>query len=48
MEGSEIPDEEAHLGLYGEARNVAVGFYIHCSKISFSHQCVGVTLIDED
>ena len=45
--GSGILDEEAHLGLYREARNVAVGLYIHCNMISFAHQCVGVTLIDE-
>ena len=41
------PDEDAHLGLYREAKNVVVGLYIHCNMVSFTHQCVGVTLIDE-
>ena len=28
-------------------RNVTVGLYIHCGTVSYAHQCVGVTLIDE-
>ena len=39
--------DEAHLGLYREVKNVTVGLYIHCSIVSYAHQCVGVTLIDE-
>ena len=45
--GFGIPNEEAHLGLYREARNVTVGLYIHCNRITFVHQCVGVKLINE-
>ena len=42
-----IPSKEAYLGLYKEVRNVTVGLYIYYSTISYAHQCVGVTLIDE-
>ena len=39
--------EEAYLGLYREVKNVTVGLYIHYIMVSYAHQCVGVTLIDE-
>ena len=45
--GSGVLDEEAHLGLYRKAKNVAVGLYIHCSTVSFAYQCVGVSLINK-
>ena len=45
--GFRICDEEAHLSLYREFRNVTVGLYIHCSMVSYAYQCVGVTLIEE-
>ena len=44
---NQISDEETHLGLYREVRNVTVGLYIHCSMVSYTQQCVGVTLINE-
>ena len=40
-------DEEAHLSLYREVRNVTVGLYIRCKTVIFTPQCVGVTLIDK-
>ena len=45
--GFGIRDKEAYLSLYREVRNVTVGLYIYCSTVSFTHQCVGVTLIDK-
>ena len=43
----DLLDKEAYLGLYIEARNVAVGLDIHCSTVNFAHQYVGVTFIDK-
>ena len=32
-----ILDEEAHLAIYREARNVTIGLYTYCSTVSYAH-----------